>query len=162
MNSKMQVDKLCLIKKIPQNTRSHCPFKPTTLCCLTLFLWYPPHALFPMMHLFSLCCGIYKGFDCIISGFPGRSGVVPCWLSSKRRENALFVLLKKKRNLKRKGNPTVQVILVCCVVLCAGIMRGSGIDEKARYWWLSLWRDVCLMVCVIMTNTALAAEWSVH
>lgn len=105
MNSKMQVDKLCLIKKIPQNTRSHCPFKPTTLCCLTLFLWYPPHALFPMMHLFSLCCGIYKGFDCIISGFPGRSGVVPCWLSSKRRENALFVLLKKKKKFEKKRKP---------------------------------------------------------
>lgn len=133
MNYKMQVDKLRFIKTNSTEHSFILSFKPTTLCCLTLFLWDPPHALFPMMHLFSLYCGIYKGFDCLISGFPGRSGVVPCWLSSKRRENALFVHLKKK---ERKGNPTVQVIPVCCVVLCAGIMRGGGIDEKTRYWWL--------------------------
>lgn len=42
MNSKMQVDKLCLIKKIPQNTRSHCPFKPTTLLFNTILMISSP------------------------------------------------------------------------------------------------------------------------
>ncbi len=135
MNSKMEVDELWFIKTNSTERQFRLllnPRLPHLVLFNTLFLWCSPHALFLVLHL---CCGIHKGSDCFISGFSGRSGVVPCWLRSKRHQNAAFVLPKEKDIWKE--NPSVKAVLVCCVVLCSGIMRGGGIERwKTRYRWL--------------------------
>lgn len=149
----MNVDKLRFIKKIPQNT----PFKPTTLCCLTLFLWCLSHdaSLLPLLwHLQRVWLLNFWVFWKI-------RGCTMLTILKETRECFICTSEEKEEIAKEKETPLFKWFW-CAVWSSAGIMRGGGIDEKTRYWWLSLWRDGCLMACVIMTNTASAAERSVH